>query len=102
MFQIHGQAATTDLILALCYSVFSHDELAVALILFWLLPRIALSQCPTGFEEVEHWCILYRPVGDTASGGNADCATRAEGGKIIDLETEEEFQAILNWLRIGK
>ena len=72
------------------------------LILFWLLPRIALSQCPTGFEEVEHWCILFRPVKDTASGGNADCATRAEGGKIIDLETEEEFQAIMNWLRAGK
>ena len=66
-----------------------------------VLPSV-LSQCPSGFVEVESWCYSFKGLGLGVAGANTHCASLAEGGKLVDIETETEFNALVDWMTASK
>ena len=63
-------------------------------LIMYLVP-VALSQCPAGFEEVGGtWCHAGIKLAKSYSASAAYCASMAEGGKLVDLETREEMVAL--------
>ena len=78
-------------------------QVGLQLASFWLLSCLPLvsSQCPAGYDETGHWCVWLRDTALSKVQANADCDRRS-AGKLIDLETVEEWQALLSWLTAGK
>ena len=69
--------------------------------LCYLLPTVQ-PLCPDGFAEVYFGCYKHVPSAKPVSFANTYCASLDDKAKIIDLETETEFTAVLNWMLSGK
>ena len=71
--------------------------------LFLFLPWGGVAQCPATFSEVEHWCYNvehYNP--GYITGAQDGCSSLIHGGKLVDLETRDEFLAIVNWMKTSE
>ena len=62
-----------------------------------MLPDV-LSLCPSGLVEVESWCYSFQGSYADVAGANSHCNTLNDGSKVVDIETEAEFNALTNWL----
>ena len=69
---------------------------------FCLLWPIVLALCPDGFEELDGGCYKLIDLAAEVESANDDCGQLASGGKLIDLETEDELQMLSSWLMSGK
>ena len=73
------------------------------LLCFLLIYSSVLGQCPSGFTEISGtWCYqIYQPH-YLFEEAKTKCASLATGGKLADVETREEYLALLNWMDPGE
>ena len=73
-----------------------------ALCFLLIYSPLVLGQCPSGFTKVSSWCYQILEPHYYFDEAQTQCASMAPGGKLVDVETREEFLALFDWMNSGK
>ena len=84
-----------DCVFSDCAAMYLLHHLAFCL----LLPSIR-SQCPTGFDVLERGCYKVSRNPYAPSSHATSCVS--DGGKLADLETQTEYNAVMEWMTSSK
>ena len=53
------------------------------------------QQCPSGFAAASHWCYAYQASSANMAWANAKSHCENLGVKLVDVETQQEWNATL-------
>ena len=67
-----------------------------------LQQRVCSALCPTGYTDVFEGCYIVGTGSKPHAQAITSCADLELNSKLIDLETKEEFDAVVAWTQTCK
>ncbi|CAG0896823.1 unnamed protein product [Cyprideis torosa] len=61
-------------------------------------PPPVILKCPNGFFQLSTGCYLFRMQRRTWDDSKAYCSSLTEGGRLVEFETQEEYQLLIDYI----